>query len=192
MKKTKAKSASPEKIGASRRTKSKTKNKVKTKASKNSNLTSVVEETINELLGMLKIEGNIIVNLEQGSQDEPIQSFRVNIETVESGLLIGYHGETINSLQLLLGVILYKKTGNWVRVILDVGGYRQMREDSIREMVERMVAEVERTGQEVELPMLTPLERRIVHVMLAKNEKVISESHGEGKDRRLSIKPRQN
>lgn len=150
---------------------------------------SEIEKTLGELLEQLTIEAKVEVTEEEG--DKKVKNFRVNIITSESGLLIGHHGETINSLQLLLGVILFKKFKEWVRVIIDVGDYRKMREESIKEMVNRISAEVIHGGNPVELPYLSPLERRLVHLMLADNDKVESVSQGEGKDRRLTIKPRQ-
>ena len=57
-------------------------------------------------------------------------------------------------------------------------------------MVNRIVSEVEQTGRPIELPYLSPLERRLVHMMLTDNERVMSESQGEGKDRRVTIKPK--
>lgn len=144
----------------------------------------IIETTLKELLEKLKVAASVVVTEE--SEDH----YKVNIETDETGLLIGYHGETINSLQLLLGVILYKKTGKWIHVVLDVGDYREMRESSIKEMVNRIVGEVEQTQVPVALPYLTPLERRIVHMMLSDNKTVVSESSGEGKERRVMIKPR--
>jgi len=117
-------------------------------------------------------------------------SLDLELPDQEAGILIGYHGETINSLQLLLGVILYKKLGKWIRVIMDVGEYRKMREESIKEMVNRIILEVERTGQPVEMPYLSPLERRIVHMMLTEHKTLTSQSHGEGRDRRVTVKPR--
>lgn len=143
-----------------------------------------IEETIREMLGKLKIEAKVSIT------EETADHFNINIETSETGLLIGYHGETLNSLQLLLGVILYRKFGRWIHVVLDVGDYRKMREESIKEMVTRIVGEVEQTGSPVILPYLTPLERRIVHMMLSEHQNVISESSGEGRERRVSIKPR--
>src|SRR3990167_10310616 len=88
--------------------------------------TDIVKETIEDLLKKLKVEST--VSVEEITTDEEIH-YQINIESPETGLLIGYHGETINSLQLLLGVLLYKKLGKWVRVIMDVGEYRKMRED---------------------------------------------------------------
>lgn len=150
------------------------------------NIENDIKETLNELLSKLQVAAEIDVAKGEGAEDH----FLVNIITSETGLLIGYHGETLNSLQLLLGIILYKKSGSWVRIILDIGDYRKAREESIKEMVERIVMEVETTGQPVTLPYLTPLERRIVHMMLSENDKVISQSDGSGRDRRLTISPK--
>jgi len=144
-----------------------------------------IKIVLGDLLDKLQIQAEIDV-----FQGEEENTYKVNIKTQETGLLIGYHGEILNSLQLLLGVILYKKMGRWLRVIVDVGEYRKTREESIKEMVERIVSEVEATNQPVVLPYLTPFERRIVHVMLANNQKVISESSGEGRNRRITISPK--
>ena len=143
-----------------------------------------IEYIIKEILVKLKVEAKIEMVKEADDH------YQVNIQTQETGLLIGRHGETINSLQLFLGVVLYKKLGNWVHLVLDVGDYRKMREETIKEMVNRIIAEVETSLQPVVLPFLTPLERRFVHLMLTDHKKVTSESIGEGKERRITIKPR--
>lgn len=146
----------------------------------------LIKQILQDLLTQLKIEATIEVF------NPETDHYKIEAQTQETGLLIGYHGETINSLQLLLGVILYKRTGQWLHVVLDVGGYRKMREENIKEMVQRIVSEVETAGQPVVLPYLTPLERRIVHMMLAESVSVTSQSSGEGKDRRITIGPRQS
>ncbi|MBI3380222.1 KH domain-containing protein [Candidatus Gottesmanbacteria bacterium] len=151
------------------------------------NIITEIKKTTEELLTMLKTEGKVEVGEEKSNEES---NYIIKIETQETGLLIGYHGETLNSLQLLLGVILFKKLGKWVHVVVDVGNYRQMREESIKEMVNRIVSEVEATNQGATLPYLSPLERRIVHMMLTNHGKVVSESVGEGKDRRLTIRPK--
>lgn len=158
---------------------------IKKQAEKTDTTEETIKKTLDELLSFLQIEATVAVSLESADH------FQIDIQTQETGLLIGFHGETINSLQLLLGVLLYKKLGKWIHVILDVGGYRKMRQEHIQEMVGRIIAEVETTNQPVVLPFLTPLERRIVHMMLSDNEKITSESQGEGKERRVSIKPRE-
>lgn len=155
-----------------------------TKKAKSVSLEKEIEKVTAELLKLLQVEATISVSRENDDH------YQVKIETSESGLLIGRHGETINSLQLLLGVILYKKLGQWIRVVVDIGEYRKTRENQLKEMVDRIVTEVCENGKIVTLPYLTPWERRSVHMMLTGHEKVVTESVGEGKVRRLTIKPR--
>lgn len=162
------------------------------KTDKEDKIQKEIKTAVSEMLEKLKIDGKASVVEEVGDTKSQTRSFKVNIETQETGLLIGRHGETLNSLQLILGVIFYKKLGKWLHIVLDVGDYRKMREDSIREMVERIVTEVEAKGSPVTLPYLTPLERRIVHLMLTDNPKVMSESEGAGKDRKIAIKLRES
>jgi spoIIIJ-associated protein len=147
-------------------------------------IAATIQQTVVDIIGRIGIEATVTVAVDAE------ENYRVNVSTLESGLLIGRHGETINGLQLFLGVVLFKKLGRWVRVVLDVGDYRSQRESTIREMVNRIITEVETTKQPVSLPFLTPLERRSVHVMLTDHATVMSESVGEGRDRRLTIKPR--
>lgn len=144
-----------------------------------------INQFLSDLFSRLQIKAEVSIKREEENH------FKVNIQSEDTGLLIGRHGETINSLQLVLGIMLYKKLGSWVRVLVDIGDYRKDREQSIKEMVERITAEVEEKNQPVVLPYLTPYERRIVHMMLADHQKVASESSGEGKDRYVTIKPRQ-
>lgn len=151
------------------------------------NTLGIIQKTTQDILAKLKIESVVEVKEEEADGEK---NYKVNIQTQETGLLIGYHGDTLNGLQLLLGVILYKKLKTWVHIIVDIGNYRQMREESIKEMVGRIVTEVETTQKMTILPYLSPLERRIVHMMLTDHKTVVSESMGEGKDRRLTIKPR--
>jgi len=153
----------------------------------------IIQETMLELLKKLQVQAELEVKRQEKKKDSsktPEVCYQVEIKTPETGLLIGRHGETLNSLQLILGLILYKKIGSWQRVILDVGGYRKAREESLKQMVARVINEVELTKQPVTLPFLTPLERRMVHLMVAENKKFTSESKGEGKERRLTIRLR--
>jgi spoIIIJ-associated protein len=155
-----------------------------TKTVKEKSTETQISEALSELLSNLQVKATLEVV--KGEDDH----YQVNISTEETGLLIGHFGETINSLQLLLGVVLYKQTGKWTRVILEVGDYRKQREENIKEMVNRIALEVETTKNPVVLPFLTPLERRTVHLILSDNPKVVSESSGEGRDRRITIKLR--
>lgn len=153
------------------------------KTTKKQTIEETIKELTDKLLSYMQISGSTEVVAGQDHYD-------VNITTQESGLLIGRYGETLNSLQLLLGVMLFKKRGEWIRVIVDVGDYRKSRQQSLSEMAQRIAGEVETTGQPVTIPNLTPYERRTIHMLLSQHKSVMTESIGEGRDRRLTIKPR--
>lgn len=162
----------------------------KTNKKEKDKIAEEITKFLDGLFDKLNVEAQFEVTKEQEDSGIKEENYKVNIITSETGLLIGRHGEVLNSLQLLLGVVLYKKIGEWIRVVVDVGDYRKMREENIKEMVSRITNEVEINNTPVMLPYLTPLERRIVHMMLADNPKVVSESTGEGRDRRVTVKPR--
>lgn len=142
---------------------------------------TVIKTTAEELLLKLTVEGAVEI-VDQGEN-----LFQVRIETPESGLLIGYHGETLQSLQLILGQLVYKKLGEWVRVVIEVGDYRAKREEQLVAMANSWAAQAVSTGQPVYVPFLPPGERRIVHLALQDRDEVATFSEGEGRNRRLVI-----
>lgn len=143
----------------------------------------MVQEMTEDLLKNLQVEASVTVS----EEDEAV---RVNIQTEESGLLIGYHGQTLNSFQQILGMMVYKKAGEWIRLIVNVGDYREKREEMVKSLALRAAEEVALTKEAQPLPFLVPFERRIVHMTLADHPDVESVSEGEGKDRRIVIKPK--
>jgi spoIIIJ-associated protein len=107
-----------------------------------------------------------------------------------TGLLIGKHGQTLNALQYLIGVATNKRLGGQVRIILDAEGYRQRREQALRQHALYLAEKVKRTGQEAVLDPLEAFERRIVHLALAEDPDVYTYSEGEEPERRVVISPR--
>lgn len=151
--------------------------------SKNTTLNTITE-TAEELFKFLDIP----VELEIEKIEE--NTFSINVQTENTGLLIGFHGETLSALQLLLSLMIYKKLGSWVHASLNVGNYREYREEQIKNLVNRVIEQVKQTGQPQGLPFLSGTERRVVHLYLVDNPDVISESEGEGRNRRIFIKPK--
>lgn len=145
---------------------------------------TIIKKTTEELLEHLKIKAK--VNIETTDTDV----VNVSLDTEETGILIGYHGETLSALQLILGLIVYKKLGNWVRIVVNVGDYRQKREEVLKRMALRAAEKVRQTNEAVILPFLNAGERRIIHLTLKENSDVYTESEGEGENRRLIIKPK--
>ena len=144
----------------------------------------IVTEIAEDLLGRLEIVSSVSV-----SNDET-GAFRVRIETEETGLLIGHHGKTLESLQLLLGIIVSKKLGEWVKVYVNVGDYREKREETLMHMAQHAAERALAMGRPVELARLSPSDRRIIHLTLSGDERVETESVGEGDERVLLVKPK--
>jgi spoIIIJ-associated protein len=133
------------------------------------------------LLDKIGTKGKVDVTEQDGT-------LNLQIETDENALLIGKHGNTLSSLELILSLITAKKTGEFKRVVIEVGGYRQAREDYLKDLAGRLRDEVVDTGVEKTVRGLKPWERRVVHMFLAEDPDVVSESEGEDRDRILVIK----
>jgi len=145
---------------------------------------NVIKQTTEELLNKLDISGTVSVETDESG------AFRVHVETEETGLLIGFHGRTLESFQMILGMLAAKKLGKWERVYVNVGDYREKREEALMYMAQRAAERALSTGRPVELSRLSASERRVIHLTLSGDERVQTESFGEGSDRKLIISPR--
>ncbi len=143
----------------------------------------VVEETARELFSKLGIQDDIEVI-------EGDESIEVVLSSEDPGLIIGRHGDTLDSLQLVLSLMVAKKTGEYKRLTLEVGDYKKNRIDYLKTLAEQTKERVLNEGREVFLPSLKSWERRIVHVYLQDDKEVVSESVGEGRERTLVVKSR--
>ncbi|MEX0622089.1 MAG: R3H domain-containing nucleic acid-binding protein [Candidatus Woykebacteria bacterium] len=141
------------------------------------------KELVEKILELLGVEADVLV---KGTEE----AVRVDIEGNDLGLLIGYRGENIEGFQILLGLILNKKLDeeNWKPLILDVGGWRQQREESLRDLVDKEIEGMSGDRKEIELPPMPPAQRRTVHLLVSEHEGLKSESIGEAADRRVVIK----
>jgi len=144
-----------------------------------------VKEITGELLGKLEIQGEVTVAMDE------TEAYRVHIATEETGLLIGFHGRTLESFQIILGIIVSKKLGKWVRVYVNVGDYREKREEALMYMAQRAAERAVAVGRPVELSNLSASERRVIHLTLSGDERVTTESVGEGGNRILLVKPKE-
>jgi predicted RNA-binding protein Jag len=117
--------------------------------------------------------------------------YLVQLGTAEPSLIIGYHGQTLSAFQFFLGLLVQKTLGEWKPVVVNVGDYRERREEQLRHLAQTVAQRVRFSGRPQVLTNLTPAERRIIHITLATDELVESISEGEGQDRHLIIRPRQ-
>ena len=109
---------------------------------------------------------------------EDQDSINVQIETQESGLLIGYHGETLNSLQTMINLMAYRQLGQWPRVVVEVGDYRQKRQEVLKGMALSAVESIKQSGEVYHFPPMGAYERRLIHLALADNPEIETYSEG--------------
>jgi len=144
----------------------------------------IITEVTEKLLAELEVNGTADVAFEEDMAD-------IILETEESGLIIGYHGEILEAMQLLISLIASRKIGRFVRVSVEVGDYKKNRTEYLERLAQQTKDRVLEEGRAHTLSSLKSWERRIVHMALQEDDEVTSESMGEGKDRVLVIKPRE-
>ncbi|MGZ3524751.1 MAG: Jag family protein [Thermodesulfobacteriota bacterium] len=125
-----------------------------------------------EVEGFLK-EGNLYLEI-KGDQE---------------GILIGKHGRTLESLQMLVNRMVNKRLKNAMRVILDIDDYRKRRADSVTLMALRLGDEAKRTGHSQVAGLLNAYDRRIIHITLKEDPFLKTESIGEGELKKVTIIP---
>ncbi len=114
---------------------------------------------------------------------------QVDIFGGDPGKIIGRGGRTLAALEYLTNAVLNRNEETSVRVNVDVGGYKRRRDERLRQNARKVAGRVRKTGRPVELEPMSAAERRVIHITLADEPTVMSESTGEGSHRRVVIKP---
>ena len=111
----------------------------------------------------------------------------IRLDGEKLGALIGRRGETMESLSYLASLVANRLEGDYIKLGLDVAGYRDKRENDLTALAQRIGAKVRKTGRSFAMEPMNPYERRIIHSAISKMEGVRSESKGDGRDRRVVI-----
>ena len=175
-------------------TKSKSKAKDSKKSEKNMDreLDDIDEETeklaidiVNYLLSSLKVD---VKTFFRDKDDFDTKSLYFEIEGDDSGLIIGRKGETLRSFEFLISFIIKRQLDKRVRVILDVEGYQERRRSNLVSIAESNAKKVIKYGKPIKMDPMSPFDRRIIHLALEKDKKVVTESQGNGPRRQVVIK----
>jgi spoIIIJ-associated protein len=142
-----------------------------------------VDEIVHDLFSRLEIAGEFSVTANEEIID-------VTLETEDSGIVIGYHGEVLEALQVVLSLMIAKKLGSFHRVSVEIGDYKRNRTEYLEKLAQQTKERVLTDNREQTISQLKSWERRVVHMLLQDDDEVVSESVGEGKDRVLVIRPR--
>jgi spoIIIJ-associated protein len=149
------------------------------------------QETLETLLRLMGIEASATVRAPETPGDGVgLAKAVLDVNGEDLGLLIGRRGGTMASLQYLLNLIVSRRFKGQGPFTVDVEGYRQRREKSLRGLAFRMAERVRETGRSVTLEPMPANERRIVHLALAKDPTVSTSSVGEGESRKVAIRVR--
>lgn len=119
--------------------------------------------------------------------DEREDGAVITFEGNEIAVLIGHHGETLDALQYLVALTCNRADGEYYRITLDCGNYREKREATLEELAKRIVVKVKKTGKSQLLEPMNPYERRIIHAVVSEIPGVFSKSRGEEPNRRIVI-----
>lgn len=145
----------------------------------------ILQEITQELFNLMGVQVTLEV-----FHDKENEAFVVNVDAGEAtGLLIGRKGETLTSIQTILGIMLKTKTDEWVRVLVNVGNYREKEEEYLKNLAQTSAARAKETGQPQMLYNLNSHQRRVIHMYLSEDSSVKTESQGEGNDRYLVVTP---
>ncbi|GIW62150.1 MAG: hypothetical protein KatS3mg089_1002 [Patescibacteria group bacterium] len=144
----------------------------------------VIKQTVEELLAKLDVNATADVSVSKEGAD-------VVLSSEDSGILIGYHGEILEALQLILSLMISKKLGKFIRISVEVGDYKKNRSEYLQRLALQTKERVLQEGRAHTLSSLKSWERRVIHLLLSNDDRVTTESMGEGKDRVLVVKPRE-
>ena len=138
-------------------------------------------EYLQEVIAKMGVENVTFSAVQKG------EATIIRLDGEHLGALIGRRGETMESLSYLASLVANRLEGDYIKLGLDVAGYRDKRESDLTVLAQRIGAKVRKTGRSFAMEPMNPYERRIIHSAISKMEGVRSESKGEGRDRRVVI-----
>lgn len=141
----------------------------------------IVEDFVKELTGKLK-QSEIEYKLNIVGE-----YIEVELNGENAGYLIGYRGETLNSIQVIMNSVLKNRMKTHLKVTLDICGYKKERVKTLEQLAERVANTVIKTGKNVTLDPMRPYERKIIHSKLQENSKIRTHSVGEEPYRKIVI-----
>lgn len=127
---------------------------------------------------------NVVVSVKY---DEAAEEMEIDLSGDEMGVLIGKRGQTLDSLQYLVSLVVNKGSENYIRVKLDTENYRERRKETLENLAKNIAYKVKRTRRPVSLEPMNPYERRIIHSALQNDKYVTTYSEGEEPFRKVVV-----
>jgi len=117
-------------------------------------------------------------------------NFNVTVSGDDLNFLIGFRGQSLDGLQNILRLMIYRETQVQPLITLDINEYKSRKTEKIQEMAKTFIDKVRFFQKDVEMPRMSPWERRQIHVLVSEYDDIESESTGEGENRRVVLKPK--
>ncbi len=152
------------------------------KAKVKSSVTDKAKDFLNEVFDAMKMV--VVVDVKY---DEENRNLNVDLSGDEMGVLIGKRGQTLDSLQYLLSLVVNKETEEYIRVKVDTEDYRKRRKETLENLAKNIAYKVKRTKRSVSLEPMNPYERRIIHSALQNDKYVTTHSEGDEPFRRVVV-----
>lgn len=140
------------------------------------------KQTLLDILEKMNIQGEVTLL-------ETDEYTKISISSDKAGQLIGYRGDSLNALQYLLNVMEQKENPQAKRIILDIQGYRDRREEALKALADRTVEKALKTNRYIKLEPMPANERKVIHTYLQDRDDIETFSQGEEPRRYLTIKP---
>ncbi|RPJ49082.1 MAG: KH domain-containing protein [Candidatus Latescibacterota bacterium] len=157
--------------------------KVRVRVTKQGDAAEKLEEVLGGILKRLGIGARVGVRAEKGD-------YHIEVVTMEAdGLLIGKHGETLHAVEHLLNRILHRDRSEEGRVRVDIGGYRERRDDQLRAKAVSMARKVKESGRELSTDPLYSPDRRVIHLALTGDPSVRTYTVGDGLYKSVVVAP---
>lgn len=154
-----------------------------------SNSLELAKATVQELLERMGIQAKVHADIAESADNRGRKPILINVNGSDLGVLIGRQTETLNALQFITTLIVSKELNQSVSIIIDIEGYRQRREQQLRQLAHRMADQAIKTGRRQVLEPMPANERRIIHMELRANPEIKTESIGEEPRRKVTIIP---
>lgn len=143
----------------------------------------IADNFLNRLLPSMNIEAMSVVKREGMSLHVDI----TNISSSDMGILIGKRGSTLDSIQYLLSLVVNKDRENYIKIVVDIKGYRKKREETLIRLANKMAEKAKYSKRPIRLEPMNPYERRIIHSALQNMEGITTHSEGDEPYRRVVI-----
>jgi len=141
-----------------------------------------VEEFLADVFNAMQIKVN--VNIDENPEEK---TMNIDLSGEDMGVLIGKRGQTLDSLQYLVSLVVNKGEEDYIRVKVDTENYRQRRKDTLENLAKNIAFKVKRTGKAVVLEPMNPYERRVIHSALQGDRYVETHSEGEEPFRKVVV-----